>query len=45
MDVDGECMQTNSNKVECFSHTLDICIKRVFIFLKSACHDSNDDLM
>lgn len=45
MDVDAECMQDNSNKEECFSHTLDVCLRRIFVYLKTSCHDSNGILM
>lgn len=47
MEVDGECAQANSNKVESenFSRTLDICLLRVFSFLKTTCHSPDGSLL
>lgn len=47
MDIDGESMQINSNKreIECFSHTLDICLIRIFMYIKNICHDSDGNLL
>lgn len=44
MDVDGECLQADPEKLEaeCFSHTLDICLRRIFMYIKSTCHDPDD---
>jgi len=47
MDVDGECMQVDPDKVEAesFSRTLDICLLRLFLYLKTTCHDSDNGLL
>jgi RNA polymerase I-specific transcription initiation factor RRN3 len=47
MDVDGECMQVDPDKVEAesFSRTLDICMLRLFLYLKTTCHDSDNGLL
>ncbi|XP_027843438.1 RNA polymerase I-specific transcription initiation factor RRN3-like isoform X1 [Aphis gossypii] len=47
MDVDGEYMQVDPDKLEAesFSHTLDICLKRLFMYMKTTCHDLNGDLL
>lgn len=47
MDVDGECMQADANKVEGdnFSLVLDICLKRIFVYLKTSCHDPDGTLL
>lgn len=48
MDVDdGGCIKVDPNKVEeeHFSDTLDICLKRIFIYMKTVCHNSNGSLL
>lgn len=48
MDVDGgDCMQVDPEKVEaeCLSRTLDICLKRIFMYLKTTCHDTDGSLL
>lgn len=47
MDVDGECMQVDPDKLdaESFSRTLDICMLRMFMFMKNTCHDSGGSLL
>jgi len=47
MDVDGESMQVDANKIEAegFSRTLDICLKRLFLYLKVTCHDPDGNLL
>lgn len=47
MDVDGECMQVNPDKVEAesLSHTLDICLLRLFTHMKTTCHSSDGNLL
>jgi len=47
MDVDGEYMQVDPDKLEAesFSHTLDVCLKRLFMYMKTTCHDLNGDLL
>jgi len=41
MDVDeGGCM-----KVENFSDTLDVCLKRIFIYMKTTCHNPDGSLL
>lgn len=48
MDVDGEdCMQVDKEKVEaeCLSRTLDICLRRIFMYMKTTCYDANGGLL
>lgn len=51
MDIDGEYMQVEPDKAkteeetECFLHTLDICLKRIFTYLKTKCHDTEGNLL
>jgi RNA polymerase I-specific transcription initiation factor RRN3 len=47
IDVDGERIQVDPEKmeVECFSRTLDICLRRIFMYMKTTCHDSDGNLM
>lgn len=48
MDVDdGGCIRVDPNKAEeeNFSNTLDICLKRIFIYMKTVCHNSNGSLL
>lgn len=48
MDVDGEStMQPNSEEVEAkgFSRTLDICLRKIFMYMKETCYDSNGRLL
>lgn len=47
MDVDGECMEVDPDKVdaEYFSRTLDICLKRMFLYMKTTCYDVDDNLL
>lgn len=47
MDVDIECMQLvpDKSEAECFSHTLDICLRRIFIYMKTTCHDTDGNLL
>lgn len=47
MDIDGECMEVDSHKVEaeCFSHTLDVCLGKIFVYMKTFCHDADGNLL
>lgn len=47
MDVDGECMQVDPDKLEAesFSHTLDVCLRRIFMYTNSTCHDPDGGLL
>lgn len=47
MEVDGECVQVDPNKVESesFLHTLDICLLRIFSYLKTTCHNPDGGLL
>lgn len=47
MDVDEDNMHGNINNTnaECFSHTLDICLLRIFAFMKTMCHNIDDSLL
>lgn len=47
MEIDGDSIQidTDAKEVECFSHTLDICLIRIFVYLKSICYDTDGHLM
>lgn len=48
MDVDdGVCIKVGPNKPEeeNFSNTLDICLKRIFIYMKTVCHNPNGSLL
>lgn len=47
MDVDGECMQVDPDKLEAesFSHTLDVCLRRLFMYMKTTCHDPDGGLL
>jgi len=48
MDVDeGECMKVCPKKIEeeNFSDTLDICLKRIFIYMKTTCHNPDGSLL
>lgn len=48
MDIDGgECMQVDPDKIEaeCFSHSLDICLRRMFVYLKTTCYDTDGSLL
>lgn len=47
MDVDGESVQVDSDKLDAenFSRTLDICLKRLFLYMKITCHDPDGNLM
>lgn len=47
MDVDEDNIHGNINKTkpECFSHTLDICLLRIFAFMKTTCHNIDDSIL
>lgn len=47
MDIDGDNVETNPDRLESeyFSRSLDICILRIFKFVKSSCHDKSGVLM
>lgn len=48
MDVDsGGCMKVGPDKdeQESFSDTLDICLERIFIYLKNTCHNPDGSLL
>lgn len=48
MDVDdGGCLKVCPNKIEGenFSDTLDICLKRIFIYMKTTCHSPDGILL
>lgn len=47
MDVDGDCTKVDSVKSEaaCFSHTLDICLRKIFMYMKTTCYDDDGNLM
>lgn len=45
MDVDEDCTQVGSNKVESFPYILDICLKRLFTFMKTTCHNADNVLL
>lgn len=46
MDVDGECMQVDPDKIEeSLSHTLDICLLKLFTHLKTTCHGTDGNLL
>jgi len=47
MDVDGECMQVDPEKLEAesFSHTLDVCLRRLYLYMKTTCHDPDGGLL
>jgi len=47
MDVDGECMQVDPDKLEAesFSHTLDVCLRRLFVYMNTTCHDPDGGLL
>lgn len=45
MDVDGEHIPIDPEKVEAeyFSRTLDVCLRRIFIYMKTTCYNPKDD--
>lgn len=47
MDVDGECMQVDPDKLEAesYSHTLDVCLRRLFMYMNTTCHDPDGSLL
>jgi len=47
VDVDVECMQVDPDKLdaESFSHTLDVCLRRLFIYMNTTCHDHDSGLL
>lgn len=47
MDVDGESILPDPEKIEAegFSRTLDICLRRIFTYMKETCYDSNGSLL
>ncbi|XP_050436461.1 RNA polymerase I-specific transcription initiation factor RRN3-like [Adelges cooleyi] len=47
MDIDGDDVETNPDRLESeyFSRSLDICMLRIFKFLKSSCHDKSGVLI
>jgi len=48
MDVDdGGCMKVCPSKIEeeNFSDTLDICLKRIFTYMKTTCHSPDGILL
>jgi len=47
MDVDGECMQVDPDKIdaESYSRILDVCLKKLFLYMKITCHDPDGNLL
>lgn len=45
IDVDNVQVDTNIKEVECYSHTLDICLIQMFIYLKNICHDADGNIL
>lgn len=52
MDIDEDNIQSNINttiskinKAECYSHILDICLLRIFTYMKTTCHNTDDNLL
>lgn len=47
MEVDAECIQADSNKLESesFSRTLDICLLRIFSYLNTTCYNPDGSLL
>lgn len=45
MDIDGECMEVDKVETECFSHTLDICLGKIFVHMKTFCHNADGNLL
>lgn len=42
MDIDCENVQVEA---ECFSRTLDICLKNLFLYMKQICYDADGNLL
>lgn len=47
LDIDYNNTKINAGKVEveCFSATLDVCLKEIFIYLKTTCHNADGTLL
>lgn len=47
MDIEYDNTQVDADKVEaeCFSGTLDVCLKEIFIYLKTTCHNADGTLL
>ncbi|VVC30426.1 RNA polymerase I specific transcription initiation factor RRN3 [Cinara cedri] len=46
MDIDDNIQgKPNKTETQCFSHTIDICLLRLFVYMKTTCHNIVDSLV
>lgn len=48
MDIDINCsmeVDPDKSEEEYFSHILDICLGKIFVYMNTFCHDSDGNLL